>query len=125
ELESALPRERSEILLAHLRRRASSVLGLPPGRSIDTRQPLNELGLDSLMAVELRNAIGVMVGRMLPATLLFDYPTLNAIANFLSGEILHLDATQPETTLDDDRHVIIEQLEQLSDTEVEVLLRNK
>src|SRR5262245_22177132 len=46
------------------------------------------MGLDSLMAVELRNLLGRLVGRTLPATLLFDYPTLEAIAGYLEREVL-------------------------------------
>ncbi len=40
-------------------------------------------GLDSLMAVELRNSLGQRVGRPLSATLVFDYPTVNALARWL------------------------------------------
>ena len=41
------------------------------------------MGLDSLMAVELRNAVSDAVATPLPATLLFDYPFVTAIAAFL------------------------------------------
>jgi acyl carrier protein len=56
-------------------------MGLDPASTVDPDRPLRELGLDSLMAVELRNALAAGLGRSLPATLLFDYPSLDAIAN--------------------------------------------
>jgi acyl transferase domain-containing protein len=63
---------------------AANLLGFPPGHWLDPLQPLNELGLDSLMAVELGKAVGAGVGRNLPATLLFNYPTVEHISTYLS-----------------------------------------
>lgn len=64
---------------------ARKVLGLSSGTPIPMRQPLAELGLDSLMAVELRNAIGAALGEPQPATLLFDHPTSAALVDHLLG----------------------------------------
>lgn len=87
-LETAAPSERSHRLLAHLTERCSHTLGLESGTPIDPQRPLKELGLDSLMAVELRNALATDLGRPLPATLLFDFPTLDALGAYLSVKVL-------------------------------------
>jgi polyketide synthase 12 len=60
------------------------VLGLDPSTAIAPTAALKEYGLDSLSAVELRNALVRLGERHLPATLLFDYPTLNALAGHLA-----------------------------------------
>jgi len=79
----APPGQRRGLVLAHLQHKALEVLGLDAGTAVGESRPLKELGLDSLMAVELRNALTRSIGHPLPATLLFDYPTLDALAAYL------------------------------------------
>ena len=59
--------------------------------AIDPRRPLQELGLDSLAALELRNRLGRLVGAVLPASLLFDHPTVAALTEHLATTYLGLD----------------------------------
>ena len=61
----------------------AAVLALSGAASVPADQPLKELGLDSLMAVELRNRLSGQVGTKLPTTLAFDYPTARAMARLL------------------------------------------
>jgi acyl transferase domain-containing protein len=55
------------------------------GPTADLGRTLHELGIDSLMALELRNALAEELGRPLPATLAFDHPSADAIAGYLAG----------------------------------------
>jgi acyl transferase domain-containing protein/NADPH:quinone reductase-like Zn-dependent oxidoreductase/acyl carrier protein len=75
--------DRRGLMLAHLADRARHVLGLDAGVPLDPRGALKDAGLDSLMSVELRNVLTRSLGRSLPATLLFDYPSLDALASYL------------------------------------------
>lgn len=88
--------QRKHALMRYLHDRAVHVVGLAPDARIEGRTPLKEIGLDSLMAVELRNSIARSVGHPLPATLLFDFPTLEALANHISG-VLGLEQTPAGT----------------------------
>ncbi|MGV9883828.1 type I polyketide synthase [Streptomyces sp. NPDC003006] len=78
---AASPSERTDLLLTEVRSQAAAVLGHPEGASaIDASDRLADLGLDSLAAVELRNQLSASTGLTLPSTLLFDFPTAQAVA---------------------------------------------
>jgi NADPH:quinone reductase-like Zn-dependent oxidoreductase/acyl carrier protein len=79
-----LPMSRRRAVLGdHIVGRAKHLLGLGPDANVDAQRPLKDIGLDSLMAVELRNTLARSLGRNLPATLLFDYPTVDALLGHL------------------------------------------
>jgi SAM-dependent methyltransferase len=84
-LEEAIPAEREELLVSYVRDHVARVLRLDAAGAPSRRQRLMDVGLDSLMAVELRNRLRSGLGSdvNLPATLMFDYPTIEAIAVYL------------------------------------------
>ena len=71
------------LVIKHVAGRARHVLGVDETFAIAPRVALKDVGLDSLMAVELRNVLTRSLGKSLPATLLFDYPSLDALSEFL------------------------------------------
>ena len=89
-LDAASPGNRRRVLAAYLDEQARLALGLDPQIPLDPRRPLSELGLDSLMAIELRSRLSSAAGQVLPATVLFDYPTIESLAGYLAGEVLNL-----------------------------------
>ncbi|MEU8001743.1 SDR family NAD(P)-dependent oxidoreductase [Catellatospora sp. NPDC049111] len=68
------------LVLAHV----AAVLGHTDPAAIPLRAPFKELGFDSLGAVELRDALAAALGRPLPGSLLFDYPTVQTLIDFLA-----------------------------------------
>lgn len=75
--------ERTPMLIDKICEQIIRVMGLDEGDNINPNQPLQELGLDSLMAVELRNILCALIGKQLPATLMFKYPTVASLSTFL------------------------------------------
>jgi hypothetical protein len=91
----ALPAERRlEATLEAVRVETARVLSLEGPQAVAADRPLKGLGLDSLMALDLRNGLGKRVGMTLPATLAFDHPTPTAIAKHLIATVL----PRPEMT---------------------------
>ncbi len=80
--------ERRDRIVAFLRGEVARALGIKSAQSIDTGTGLFEMGMDSLMSVELKARIETAVGKSLPSTLTFNYPTIDALTGFLDGSVL-------------------------------------
>ena len=76
--------ERRQLLDGVVRDAVGAVLKITPSR-LDPRKALGTMGLNSLMAMELRNRLEVALGRPLSATLAWNYPTVEALVAHLAG----------------------------------------
>ena len=111
---------RRAVLVDAIRGYVRKVLGAPPDDPLDVTEPLQQRGLDSLMAVELRNVLGGAVGRTLPATLIFDHPTITALADYL-GTIL----APPEPEAQPEPEPEEDDLDELSDEDLALQLASQ
>jgi acyl transferase domain-containing protein/acyl carrier protein len=90
--------ERFEYLASYLEKQIKQQLHMKSSEKIDRKAGLASIGMDSLMAVELRNIISNSLGssfaKALPATLMFNYPTIEALTNYLLTDVLKLEVNK-------------------------------
>jgi acyl carrier protein len=89
---------------------------------LDPARPMSELGMDSLMAVEFRNKLAWRLARPLPATLIFNYPTLNDVITYLAGLMT---ATTPPAAEERSDALAMDELDSLSEDELAAMLAGR
>jgi malonyl CoA-acyl carrier protein transacylase len=124
--------ERHALLLDIVLKEISQVLRLGAGTTPKKRDRLMDLGMDSLMAVEFRNRLSNLLGvDSLPATLIFDYPTPDAVVSYLlnrmQDETISGSGGEISSSLPVAREKLLtaEEVADLSEEDVSALLRSR
>ena len=122
ELESAPLSARRGLLVDFVCREVAGVLGRRGENDLDPRRPLNEMGLDSLLAVELRNRLGagLALSSGLPATLVFDCPTIEALAAHLEQRFAP-PVSEDRGSVVSDSQSALKSIDNMSDDEIDAL----
>jgi NADPH:quinone reductase-like Zn-dependent oxidoreductase/acyl carrier protein len=119
---SAPLEKRAGLLTSLVKAQVAGVLATANIDSISDQQPFREMGLDSLMALELRSKLrkALSLATPLPATLAFDYPTVAAVVRYLMTDIYGWGAPAVAANGRDDRP-ILDEIEAMSDEDVDRL----
>jgi acyl transferase domain-containing protein len=80
--------QREAALEAHVRAVVQNVLGYGPDEFIPSQERFTESGMDSIMAVEVRTRLVSSLGQELPATLVFENPTIEKLTTYLARDVL-------------------------------------
>jgi NAD(P)-dependent dehydrogenase (short-subunit alcohol dehydrogenase family)/acyl carrier protein len=119
QLLAAVPHERPEVLARSLQEEVARVLQLPPAE-LGRQQEFADVGMDSLMAIELRDALQKELGRSIPVTAALEHRTVEALARYLLEEVVK--DTPPEAPRAAPRlepeAALEEELSMLSDAEL-------
>lgn len=96
------PEDRRERILASVEQEVRNVLRVPSDRAIDTDEGFFEMGMDSLMSVDLKAQLERRFELRLPATFTFNFPTVAAVTAFLDARMVPAAAAEspgkPEPT---------------------------
>jgi acyl carrier protein len=126
------PDERYSVLLSFVGDQVVRVLGLSASQQPGLNQGLVEIGMDSLMAVELSNRFRTHFGQPFPSTLAFEHSTIQALTDYLAETILaqlsqngEASTAEPDVaeTQDNSAVELLSSLDNLSDEQVDALLR--
>jgi phthiocerol/phenolphthiocerol synthesis type-I polyketide synthase B len=110
------PRRRHDLLVEHINAQVCAAMGLAPSESLDPSAGFFQSGMDSLMSVTLQRSLAESLGETLPASVVFDYPTVGALARYLATILPELiEAADQESIATDDTLTEDELLQQLSD----------
>ncbi|MEO5875585.1 MAG: SDR family NAD(P)-dependent oxidoreductase, partial [Streptosporangiaceae bacterium] len=101
DLAGGTPAQQHHLLVRHVQTQAAAILGHPDPDAVPAGQPFQELGFDSLTAVELRNQLNASTGLKLPPTLVFDHPTPQELAARLRELLVEADITSEDRVLSD------------------------
>ena len=122
QLETATVEKRRALLSAHVTSQVIQVLGWNASRPLDPALGFFSLGMDSLTSIELRNRLNSSLDCTLPATLVFDHPTLDELLAYLSRTLF---ADLTEIAQNKDVEAVdtgLSDVQQLSEVEAEALL---
>ncbi|MFE8598039.1 type I polyketide synthase [Archangium violaceum] len=123
QLDAALPNRRMELLRQHVARQVATTLGIPEPEKIAGGERLFELGVDSLLAVEIKNRLASSLGRSLRSTLIFDFPSVNGLVAHLAGELgMDADAQKPEEASRQAQESLAAEIQGLSEQELTSLI---
>ncbi|MDJ0903718.1 MAG: SDR family NAD(P)-dependent oxidoreductase, partial [Xenococcus sp. MO_188.B8] len=129
QIEAAPERERKSILIAHVQSEVSQALELEPSQLPDLQQGFFDMGMDSLIAHEFLKRLETSLSCSLSSTLVFEFPTITKLSNYLSEEVLGwkssktTDAKSPHS--EDKQLEALSEIETLEDDEVEVSIAQR
>ncbi|HZN17320.1 MAG TPA: beta-ketoacyl synthase N-terminal-like domain-containing protein, partial [Micromonosporaceae bacterium] len=124
QVSQAAPSQRRELLRQAVRQLVAQTLGLDDDVPVDPERGLFELGMTSLMALNLRGQLQRALGdaHKLPSTLVLEYPSVAALSDYLGHQVFGLEASAPSGRAAGARTLTVDQLSALSEDEAWTLL---
>ena len=114
-LDAAEPADRRDLLSAHIEATVAQILGVDQALGIDRQRGFVDLGFDSLMSIELKNALSRSLGRELAPTVALNYPTIDALtAHLIPQAPSEVDKPAPTSAA---VHRVIDDVDEMSDAE--------
>ena len=105
--------DKLNFLINYLQKEVGKILGMPPNQLPDTNKGFFDMGIDSLMVIELKTKLETNLQTTIPSTAIFEYSNINLLANYIFEAILHLETTKIELPAEQLEDAIIQELTDL------------
>ena len=124
QLTSALPGDAKKMLISYIRSKLAVILGIKNPEQIHLRERLFEAGMDSLMAIELKNQLESDLGYSFRNSLLFDYPTPESLVEYLQDQAIFPETKEIKEDIsfegdDIDVDSLLSEIDGMSEDEIE------
>jgi NAD(P)-dependent dehydrogenase (short-subunit alcohol dehydrogenase family)/acyl carrier protein len=120
QLITVLAEQRQSLLITQISQQVANILGIKDLIKMDLALGFSELGLDSLGSVELRNKLQSSYALKLSQTVIFDYPNIKQLANYLLSLLFNHEPVEKEQDTEINDNSL--NLDNLSESEAEALL---
>ncbi|CAA0107116.1 Phthiocerol/phenolphthiocerol synthesis polyketide synthase type I PpsB [Mycolicibacterium vanbaalenii] len=85
QLRECEPEQRIDLLADHVSAQVAAAMGRTSAHTMDPTVGFFQFGMDSLMSVTLQRSLSESLGEVLPASVVFDYPTIEALTDYLAS----------------------------------------
>ncbi|AFM17523.1 polyketide synthase family protein [Mycolicibacterium chubuense NBB4] len=104
QLREADPARRIDLLTDHVSAQVAAAMGLASAHTLDPAVGFFQFGMDSLMSVTLQRSLSESLGEVLPASVVFDYPTVEALTDYLASVLPEIIETAQDDEVAGGRH---------------------
>ena len=128
-LQSTAVNQRKIVLIEEIKKEVATVLGLELSRQIEPQIGFFDMGMDSLMALQLKNNLQVKLGYSLSSTLTFEYPNIEILSDYLLQDIICLESVvkteqESEKNIQQQTEKLAE-IQQLSESELSEIINQE
>ncbi|PSB08743.1 polyketide synthase [Pleurocapsa sp. CCALA 161] len=120
QLFAVIPEQRESLLTKQISQQVANILGIKDLSKIDLNLGFMESGLDSLGSVELRNKLQSSYDLKLYPTVMFDYPNITVLSNYLLSLLFNREHIKKERDVEINNNLL--NIESLSESQAEALL---
>ncbi|MCF2144947.1 type I polyketide synthase [Desmonostoc muscorum LEGE 12446] len=126
DLEKTPPNKQYAVLVSFIQTEALAVLGLDPSQRLQPHIGFFEMGMDSLMALDLKNRLQAAIAQEISVSVIFEYSNIESLSRYLISEFFSQESLETSTSESEEdpeeMTQLLAEIQQLSEAELEALI---